>query len=1020
MAGNNLTPNDAAWLLNVLEESMTQPEPNRRAAATAEVTKLCASVDQQLGLAPLLLYIAASTEYSDVSRQSAAIQFKNVVKKSWHPQRSEHCIQESDKEQVRQVLFGAMVSSPAAVRRVLIAAISEVCETDFPYQYPRVLDDIAGVLNNALQSETALQDMNYCEALEGTLTAAHGVFSKYRSMPELTQALADEIVTINKATGFALVAILEQAARTADITIRNNSLPAARILVQIFTLATEVLHDLTTGDLGDEHDAGLQRIVNALVSAMQLECPMLMYGKAGNGPLLELRSAALGLIAMYMERYDEDMQPYAQALLQTVWGLISTTEASAAAEDLIVTAFGFFESACRGPHRGLLEPVLPQLCEQLIVPALQLDEQDVENFEDEPMVYIQREIEGSDVHTRRHSAIKLVRALLSTFTQQCAQILNGCVMDLVQRGTWQARDSAIVLVTAMGLKVTSSMAMGGYAGAAATELTDYVDLATFYSAHIQPEISTPAEQSGSDTERFLVKADALRFVATFRHHLPVEALAQLIPHVGQFLSADNVVLHTYAAHAIERILSLPPVDSRTGQYRLTEELVAPYAPQLLEVLCGSRIGSDTRANEYTAKCLMQVLRSAPSACRAYTGDVMAVLANVLTVWAKNPSNPLYSHYLFEAIGHTLSLASNDAQQCLAIEGALWSPLIFILAEDVIELMPYALQILALLLDQHPAGAPSTSPSAPLSATPTAPPAIPQNFLDLYGPLTSTELFQHPGNIPAAVRLITSFVRKDPVQLNELGFTPQTLQLTADKLLLSRLNDHHGFEIIGAMIIHYPREILATYLPTVFRVLFDRLQSSSTPKFARLLALFCASLLARHGATYFEDIMEGIQRGMTAMVLERIVLPVVAKVTGYLERKTCAVGLSMAVQDSQALLSYGNGQLWATCVLQCLSLLHLDAELDEETAASSAMVHVDHTGKVEDLRNAVGDDAGTGSKYVPLQSAARPPEDPCDNVADPRALFKEAVKNVVEQRPDAQQLLQRMLPPPAFATLAAYF
>lgn len=54
----------------------------------------------------------------------------------------------------------------------------------------------------------------------------------------------------------------------------------------------------------------------------------------------------------------------------------------------------------------------------------------------------------------------------------------------------------------------------------------------------------------------LLKADALRFVTTFRSQLPASTLLGLLVPVGALLGAEAVVVHSYAATAIERFLAL--------------------------------------------------------------------------------------------------------------------------------------------------------------------------------------------------------------------------------------------------------------------------------------------------------------------------------------------------------------------------------------------------------------------------------------------------------------------------------
>ena len=56
--------------------------------------------------------------------------------------------------------------------------------------------------------------------------------------------------------------------------------------------------------------------------------------------------------------------------------------------------------------------------------AIYIIDSDVELFEDEPIEYIRRDLEGSDSETRRRAASDLVRGLLEHFAKDVTQICS--------------------------------------------------------------------------------------------------------------------------------------------------------------------------------------------------------------------------------------------------------------------------------------------------------------------------------------------------------------------------------------------------------------------------------------------------------------------------------------------------------------------------------------------------------------------------------------------------------------------
>jgi len=74
-------------------------------------------------------------------------------------------------------------------------------------------------------------------------------------------------------------------------------------------------------------------------------------------------------------------------------------------------------------------------------------ESDEELFE-EPLQYLQRDIEGSDVDTRRRAATDLVTGLRRYYSQQVTQILSAHIGELLAQyaqnpqANWRAKDQA--------------------------------------------------------------------------------------------------------------------------------------------------------------------------------------------------------------------------------------------------------------------------------------------------------------------------------------------------------------------------------------------------------------------------------------------------------------------------------------------------------------------------------------------------------------------------------------------------
>ena len=86
---------------------------------------------------------------------------------------------------------------------------------------------------------------------------------------------------------------------------------------------------------------------------------------------------------------------------------------------------------------------------------------------------------------------------------------------------WKAKDCALYLVTALAVR-------GKTAAAGATATNALVNLQDFFLQQVAPELSGGGGDGGVDAQPIL-KADALKFVTTFRSQLPKEAELGLFP-----------------------------------------------------------------------------------------------------------------------------------------------------------------------------------------------------------------------------------------------------------------------------------------------------------------------------------------------------------------------------------------------------------------------------------------------------------------------------------------------------------
>lgn len=120
-----------------------------------------------------------------------------------------------------------------------------------------------------------------------------------------------------------------------------------------------------------------------------------------------------------------------------------------------------------------------------------------------------------------------------------------------------------------------------------------------------------------------------------------------------------------------------------------------------------------------------------------------------------------------------------------------------------------------------------------------------------------------------------------------------------KLVASKTNDNEGFYLLQTMIEFLPQATLQPFMNKIFMLLFQRLTSSKTTKFVKSLLVFFFLYSLRYGTAELIGIIESVQVNMFSMVLNRLVIPDLQRVSGNLERKICAVGLTKLLCETPA-------------------------------------------------------------------------------------------------------------------------
>ena len=118
----------------------------------------------------LLLMLCKKENIAQHIRVSAAITFKNFIKRNWRVNEDGlDKITESDRQSIKSSIVELMLTSPEQIQRQLSDAISIISKEDFPEKWENLLTDMVQKFNTG--------DFHI---INGILRTAHSIFKRYR------------------------------------------------------------------------------------------------------------------------------------------------------------------------------------------------------------------------------------------------------------------------------------------------------------------------------------------------------------------------------------------------------------------------------------------------------------------------------------------------------------------------------------------------------------------------------------------------------------------------------------------------------------------------------------------------------------------------------------------------------------------------------------------------------------------------------------------------------------------------
>jgi exportin-2 (importin alpha re-exporter) len=560
-------------------------------------------------------------------------------------------------------------------------------------------------------------------------------------------------------------------------------------------LLVKLFYDLSSQDLPPIFEDNLGDVTALLHKYLTYENPLLATdADSESGPLEFVKAGICEVMTLYMQKYEDAFGDLCKPFITSAWSLLTTIGPETKFDILVSKALHFLTAVAsldRHAQNFDNQEILGQVVEKVILPNVSLRESDIEQFEDEPIEYIRRDLEGSDADTRRRAATDFLRKLLEKFERLVTDVVGRYITHYLaaftrdQTGEWKSKDTAVYLFSAIAAKGVITTTHG------VKTTNALVDVVDFFQNNIANDL---VADTGVEP---ILKVDAIKFLYTFRSQLTKAQWSAAFPPLVKNLASTNYVVYTYASIVVERVLFLT---NDSGEHIFGKDEVAPFSKDLLEHLF-QLIEKDPapekiQENEFLMRCVMRVLIVIRDGVLPITDIVLGHLISITDSIGRNPSNPRFYYYHFEAMGALVRYAAPAQPEKL--ENDLYPPFAGILHNDVQgkqerarwlgisadqlpEFMPYVFQLFAALLEARPHG--------PLS----------EFYKALVAPVLMPALWESRGNVPALARLLSSIIPRSAADIVANNQVEPILGIFQKLMSGKARSELYGFDVLEAVV-----------------------------------------------------------------------------------------------------------------------------------------------------------------------------------------------------------------------------
>ncbi|XP_053990682.1 exportin-2-like isoform X1 [Hylaeus volcanicus] len=818
-------------------------------------------------LSALLEFLTLKSPAVCVSlHQMAAIYLKNHVKQFWDLPETTSLFTSNDRVLLKSQILKLCLAyaEEPSVYSQLSTVVKLIATVDFPEEWPSLLPTLVEICQSS-------SIVNYTSSTVSLEIMDH-VLQKYRkenrSNDILKQLKFDILPSIQEFIILHFTQLIQQLLTYSPSGTTNSH---DVFLRQLYSCISIIL-SLICIDLPEFIETNQENLFKGCNIFLKYQIPLERNTLGGTshttnaGIVEKIKTEICFFLTTYALRYSEEFEPFCSLCTSEILDLLVTMTSKASQnhtyDELMIAAIKYLSAIARYDWTPCVISNPPQrlgdICHFLVLPNLEQRDEDIELMTENAQEFIRRNVEDSETDTCRGAAIELVNALMQRFETQVLTFLTSYVQNLLKASNdnvsenlqrQRLKDAAIHLVLALVIKSQSQIY-------GVSQIRQCIDICDFFKQVVAEILVTPECQSIKNT---LVRCSTFKFIIKLRNQLDKNILIQIIPQVIKNLSLPDPVIYCHAALCLEALLLARDVASLQEATRSTVNVsccplkfsstelssVLMSALDSLLQLCQKNPRVDT--NEYIMRTVMRILDFLQERASVAL-PTFKIFCDILRTQCENPSNPMFIHYLFESLAICTKVAASaglhhEAEQLLL--ELLWS----IISEPDHDFTPYALQMLALLLD---------------TAT-----AYSDLYVRIIDHLLETGLWSSNARVLAILRVFSALFHKQPLFKDILELRLETFMLRFEYCLNHKRLCFASFDFLNDILTNFPMQSFTNYIEPLIITLLRRLNVGKTTKLSRCIIFSLSLLTCRCPMVFLPDVLNKIKPNLADDFLNNI-------------------------------------------------------------------------------------------------------------------------------------------------------